>query len=169
MEKVLLAVEGVTPSKKALRYAVELCKRIKAELDVLQVISSRNYKKYIKNLGERVNRARSHVESSMIAATFAEAGEHEIAKALKEEALTNIISEFLPDSERDTVHCHLSVRSGPSDEEIVHFVNDHRDIVLTIYDAPEEDRGDTSSERNARVVPRRIRHQLSTPLVVLKG
>lgn len=167
MEKVLLAIDGITPNKKAVRYAVELCKRIKADLNVLQVISSRNYKKYMKNLGERVNRARSYVEGSMIAATFAEAGEHEMAKALKEQALSNI-NQFLPESERDAVHCHLSMKSGPLDKEIVHYVNEHRDIVLTIYDALEEDMGDTITERNTKVVPRRIRQQLSTPLVIVK-
>jgi nucleotide-binding universal stress UspA family protein len=163
MEKVLLAIDGITPDRKAVRYAAELCKRIKADLNVLQVIGQR----YIKSVGERVNRARTYVEGSMMAATYAEAGEHEMAKALKEEAL-NKITEFLSDSEKDAVHCHLSVRSGRPDEEILHYVNDHRNIVLTIYDAPQQDQDDFGAESKKKHVPMRIRKQLSTPLVVLK-
>lgn len=163
MEKVLLAINGITPNKKAVRYAVELCKHLKADLNVLQVIGQ----KYMKSLGERVNRARTYVEDSMTAATFAEAGEHEMAKTIREQALDKI-NRLLPDSERDAIHCHLSVRSGQPDKEILHYVNDHRNIVLTIYDAPEQDMNDISIEPKARHVPMRMRKQLSTPLVVFK-
>ena len=38
MEKVLLAIDGIYPNRKILEYAVDLCKRIKAELNILQVI-----------------------------------------------------------------------------------------------------------------------------------
>jgi nucleotide-binding universal stress UspA family protein len=86
MQKILLAIDGITPDKKALYYAVELCKRIKAELSVLEVISPRNSFRYFRNWGERVNKARKYVEDSMVAVTFAQAGEHELAKAIQEEA-----------------------------------------------------------------------------------
>lgn len=168
MQKILLAIDGITPDKKALYYAVELCKRIKAELSVLEVISPRNYFKYIKNWGERVNQAKRYVEDSMTAVTFAEAGDHEMAKALQEEAQKNF-SRLLPESERDAVHCRLSMKSGNPDKEIVRYVNDHRDIVLTIYDTPEEETSETVSERKTRSVPRRIRQELLTPIVVVKG
>jgi nucleotide-binding universal stress UspA family protein len=163
MEKVLLAIDGITPSKKAVRYAAELSKRIKADLHVLQVIGQ----KYMKGLGKRVSRARTFMEGSMMAATFAEAGEHETAQALKAEAL-NRINAFLPDSEKDAVHCHLSVRSGQPDKEILHYVNDHRNIVLTIYDAPGQDMNDMCNGPATRHVPMRIRKQISTPLVVIR-
>jgi hypothetical protein len=162
MEKVLLAIDGITPSKKGVRYAVELCKRMKADLNVLQVIGQ----KYIKGLGERFNRARTFVEGSMIAAAFAEAGEHEMAKVIKEQAM-NKINQFLPDSERNAVHCHLSVRSGQPEKEILHYVNDHRNIVLTIYDSPKQDMSDVRAESRTKHVPMRIRKKLSTPLVVI--
>ena len=168
MQRILLAIDGITPDKKALYYAVELCKRIKAELSVLEVISPRNYPRYIKNLGERVNQARRYVEDSMVAVTFAEAGDHEVARALQEEAQKKI-SQLLPESERDAVHCRLSMKSGSPDKEIVRYVNDHRDIVLTIYDTPEGQSDETVRERKTGSVPRRIREQLLTPLIVVKG
>jgi nucleotide-binding universal stress UspA family protein len=161
MKKILLAIDGITPNKKTVHYAVELCKRIKAELNILQIINSLN-------LGERVNRVRRYMEDSMIAATFAEAGEHEMAKDLREQALKNI-NRLIPESEKEAVHCHLSVRSGNPDKEIVNYVNDHRDIVLTIYNTPKEEMADADNEKNRRDVPRLIRQRLSTPLVVVRG
>lgn len=160
MEKVLLAIEGITPNKKAVRYAAELCKRIKADLNILQIINSLN-------LGERVNRVRRYIEGSMIAATFAEAGEHEMAKDVREQALKNI-NQWLPESEKESVHCHLSVRSGSPDKEIVNYVNDHRDIILTIYDISKEEMGEAHIKTKTRDVPYRIRQRLLTPLVVVR-
>ena len=161
MEKILLAIDGITPNKKAVHYAVELCKRIKADLNILQIINSLN-------LGKRVNRMRRYVEASMVAATFAEAGEHGMAMDLREQALKNI-NKLLPESEKEEVHCHLSVRSGSPDKEIVNYVNDHRDIVLTIYNTSKEEMGDDDTEAKKRDVPNRIRQRLSTPLVVVRG
>ena len=168
MQKVLLAIDGIKPNKKALYYAVGLCKRIKADLRVLQVISSRNYISYIKSWGKRVNHARKYVEDSMVAVTFAEAGEHQMALALKEEAQRNI-NQLLPESERDAVHCLLSMKSGSPDKEIVQYVNEHRDIVLTIYDTQEEKTDETVTDTKTKMVPRRMRRKLLTPLVVVKG
>ena len=42
MIKKLLAIDGITPDKKAFNYAVELCTRIKAELNILQIIRLQN-------------------------------------------------------------------------------------------------------------------------------
>lgn len=167
MQKVLLAIDGITPTQKVVRYAIELCKYIKADLNVLQIISSPSYGKYMENLKQRINKARKNIEDSMIAATFAEAGEHEMAKTQKKQDPAN--SGRLPSGPEGTdVHFHWSMKSGRPDKEIVNYVSNNRDIVLTIYDAPEEETGDTVLERDKNIVPRRIMQELETPLVVLK-
>jgi hypothetical protein len=61
------------------------------------------------------------------------------------------------------------MKSGSPDKEIVQYVNEHRDIVLTIYDTPGGETGETDEKRKRKSVPRRIRQQLLTPLVVVKG
>ena len=88
-------------------------------------------------------------------------------KDLREQALKNI-NQLLPESEKETVHYHLSMRSENPDKEIVSYVNDHRDIVLTIYNTPKQEMGDAARETTTRDVPRRIRQRLSTPLVVVR-
>ncbi len=86
MEKVLLAVDGIDHDRIVFNYAIELCKRIKAELNVFQIIRPKNYSKYIKKIRQQADLARTYIEGSMVAATFAEAGEHETAIDIMAEA-----------------------------------------------------------------------------------
>ena len=62
----------------------------------------------------------------------------------------------------------MRMKSGCPGEEIVRYVNEHRDVVLTIYDtAPEEnsERGIISEDRDE---PSDIKEHLSIPLVVIR-
>lgn len=169
MKKVLLAIDGMTPDKRVLNYAVELCKRIKSELDILQIIRLRTYSRYAKKVRQGSHHAKRYIEGAMIAATFAEAGEHEMAKEMKEmkaEALRNI-TQLLPESKKEGIPWHLTMRSGSPDQEILGYVNDHRNIVLTIYDASEEGK-EAPTGRKRKTLPREIREKLSTPIVMMK-
>lgn len=168
MEKVLLAFEGVTPNRKAFSYAMQLCKRIRAELSVLQIIRPRVYGQYFKKVREGTHHAKAYIEGSMVAATFAEVGEHDMARQMSTEALKNI-KKLLPSSEKAGVLCHLSTRSGNPDKEIVKYVNSHRDVVLTIYDSAEEKPDESSPWRARGVVTKRLRENLPTPLVIMRG
>lgn len=168
MERVLLAIDGITPNRKAFTYAVRLCKRIRAELSVLQIIRPRLYSQYFKKVREGAHHAKGYIEGSMVAATFAEAGEHEMARDMRAQALHNI-HHLLPESEKAGIPYHLTVRSGNPDKEIVNYVKDHRDVVLTIYDFPEEEQDEASFEREKRVVREKIRENLPTPLVIMRA
>jgi nucleotide-binding universal stress UspA family protein len=168
MQKVLLAVDGIKPTEKAFRYAVELCQRLRAELRVVQVIRPGQCNKYLKKIRTGAYRAKCFIENSMVAATFAEAGEHEMAREIMALARKNV-NRLLPESERAGVSCHLSMTSGRPGKEIVRYVKEHRDVVLTIYDtAPEENsaRGIAAEEGDA---PVEIKELLSIPLVVMRS
>jgi nucleotide-binding universal stress UspA family protein len=165
MKKILLAVDGISPDHKSFRYAVELCKRMKAELNVFQIIDPRNYREYLKKMRKGTGYARGYFESSMVAATFAEAGEHGTAAEIMSEALKNI-KRLLPESEKEGIPCHLTITLGPTDNKIIDYVNAHRDVVLTIYDSPGK------SGRRGVVVKEtpvlcNIKKALSIPLVVV--
>jgi len=137
MEKVLLAIDGVTPDKKAFHHAVELCLRIKAELNVLQIVRPQNITGCFQKMKHTASQARQLFEGSMMAATFAEAGEHETADALMTEALENI-KKLLPESEKAGVPYHLTMKSGDPAEAIIKYVRAHRDVVIAVYDAVNE-------------------------------
>jgi hypothetical protein len=170
MKKVLLAIDGMTLDRRVFSYAVELCKRIKTELDILQIIRLRTYSRYAKKVRQGSHHAKRYIEGAMIAATFAEAGEHEMAKEMKEmkaEALRNI-NQLLPEPKMAGIPWHLTMRSGSPDQEILSYVNDHRNIVLTIYDASEEEGKEAPTGRKKKTLPREIREKLSTPIVMMK-
>jgi nucleotide-binding universal stress UspA family protein len=167
MEKILLIIDGIAPDSRILDYAVALCKRMRVGLDVLQILGPRSCRKYLKRVKKGARHARSLFEDAMVAATFAEAGQHDIAEQLKMQALENI-DRLIPKSEKDGIDYHLTLKSGNADEEIVRYVSDHRDVVLTIYDASgAQDKQERASviKRNA---VRQIGQKLSTPLVIMR-
>jgi hypothetical protein len=45
------------------------------------------------------------------------------------------VEHLLKESEKAGVQCRFSITSGNPEKEIVDYVNDHRDVILTIYDA----------------------------------
>ena len=168
MQKVLLAIDGINPDRKIFDYAVQLCRRIKAELNVFQVINPRKYSEYLKTIRKRADNARKYFEGTMVAATFAEAGEHETAREIMSKALENI-NRLLPESEKAGVQCHFAVKTGNPAKEIINYVNAHRDVVLTIYDSSLEDRKEARGVKKQQGVPREIKQQLAVPLVIVQN
>ena len=168
MKKVLLAIDGIVPDQKVFQYAIQLCKRIKAELNVFQIINPQNFSEYLKKVRKSAGTARSYFASVMMAATFAEAGEHETAKEIMAAALKNY-NRLLPESEKEGVPCHFSMKSGSPDKEIIDYVNANRDIVVAIYDAARHENEGTKITQKKKTTPGRIRHKLAVPLVVINS
>jgi nucleotide-binding universal stress UspA family protein len=167
MEKVLLAIDGMTPDRKAFRYAVSLCKRIRAELSIFQIIRPQYYREYKKKIRKKGLFARKFIEGSMVAATFAEAGEHETALDIMAE-VSKEIRRLLQESEEAGVHCHFSITSGNPEKEIVNYVNDHRNVVLTIYDVSNPDVNEAANSIKKNTLER-ITKGLSVPLVMVQN
>ncbi|MFC1577689.1 hypothetical protein ACFL36_01630 [Thermodesulfobacteriota bacterium] len=167
MEKILLAIDGIAPDSRIFNYTVALCKRMRAGLDVLQILGPRSCRKYLKKAKQGALNVRSVFEDAMVAVTFAEAGQQDIAEQLKMQAFENI-DRLIPKSEKEGIDYHLTLKSGNADEEIVRYVCDHRDVVLTIYDASgtkDERNGVSAKKRNA---VRQVGQKLSTPLVIMR-
>ena len=168
MEKVLLAIDGMTPDRKAFRYAVALCKRIRAELSIFQIIRPQYYREYKKKIRKKGLFARKFIVGSMVAATFAEAGEHETALDIMAE-VSKEIRRLLQESEEAGVHCHFSITSGKPEKEIVNYVNDHRNVVLTIYDVSDHDVYEGNNISRKKNVLAKLTKGLSVPLVMVQN
>ncbi len=164
MKKVLLTIDGMTGDQKVFGYAISLCKRISAELRIFQVIRPRYYRKYIKKIRKNAMIAQKVWESTMAAATFAEAGEHETALDLMAEG-SEQVEHLLKESEKAGVHCRFSIRSGDPEKEIVAYVNDHRDVILTIYDAFGNSGSADIFEKKTTLA--NIKRSLSVPVVTV--
>lgn len=167
MEKVLLAIDGITPDKQAFDHAVALCLRIKAELKILQVIKPQKITDCLKKMKSTAHQAKRFFEGSMMAATFAEAGEFESADVLMSEALKNI-NKLLPESKRAGVPCHLTMKSGEPMKTIVQYVRENKDVVVAVYDGA--DGKDPKTGRSKKNNP--LQAGLSTlpiPVVMLRN
>jgi len=164
MRKILLAINGVKPNRKVFSYAVQLCKRLKAELIVLQVVDPGGGESRMGLIGRKTRQARKILESSLTAATFAEAGEHETAREMMIQARKQI-NELLPETAKAGIQCHFTMKAGPPDREIVRYTRRHRDIVLTVYDgSAAEAQGERGLSRG-RDVAGIIRERLTIPVV----
>ena len=164
MKKVLLSIDSMTPDRKAFHYAVALCKRIKAELNIFQIIRPRYYRNYMNKIRKNSLLAKKVMESAMVAATFAEAGEHETALDMMAGA-SKQIEHLLQESEKAGVHCRFSIKAGDPEKEIIEYVNDHRDVILTIYDAFDVNGTVDIPEKKSTLA--KIKRNLSVPLVTV--
>lgn len=167
MEKVLLAINGTTPNKKSFKYAIDLCMRIKADLKVLQVVNPQNFDGCIAKIKHTANNAKRFFESSMMAATFAEAGEHETAGTLMDQARRNT-NKLLPESTKAGVSCELLIKSGDTTEEIVNYVRENKDIVIAIYDTPRKN-PNNSNKKQSNIDLESITKGLSIPVVMVQA
>lgn len=169
MKKILLAINGMTPGHKVFAYAVQLCQRLKAELCVLQIVEPSRHGAYLKTIVGKARRARHYLEDSMTAVTFAEAGEHETARAMMIQARKNL-NELLPETAKAGVLCSVTMKTGSPGREIVRYVYNHRDVMLTVYDdgtdATKRDSKRSSIKQN---VVEEIKKQLPTPMVTMHG
>lgn len=167
MKKVLLAIDGTAPDKNAFQYAVQLCRRIKAELNVLQVVGAKTFGGYMSKAKRKAKPAKRYVEGAFMAAAFAEAGEHETADALMSEALRNL-KQLLPESEKEGIRYHVTVKAGSLKREIIRYLGEHRDVVLTVYDAQHRRGSDRGFAKQYGSHTEAIQKALSIPLVVVQ-
>ncbi len=164
MKKVLLAIDGISPSRQAFHYAVALCKRIKGELSMFQIIRPQHFQTYKK----KVHIVREFIEGSMTAVTFAEAGEHEVALDVATE-VSEYIKHFTQKSEEEGVHCDFTIKTGVPEKEISKYVSSNGNIVLTIYDASDADTDKMAHISREKRTLGKLKKDLSVPLVTVQN
>ena len=168
MKKILLAIEGSAPDSSTFSYAVSLCKRMRAGLEILQILSPRAYRRYAEKAMRGIRQAKNAFEDAMVAVAFAEAGQHEIVEQMQKQARAEL-DRLIPAPDRKGLQYQLTLKPGNPGDEIVRYVGDHRDVVLTIYDAAE-----VKNEKAIRQVKKRnqisaIAQKLPIPLVFKRG
>ena len=77
------------------------------------------------------------------------------------------IKRLLKESEEAGVHYHFSMKSGNPEKEIVDYVNDHRNVVLTIYDVSEQGADQNANISEKKNALAKITKGLSVPLVTV--
>ncbi len=168
MKTVLLAIDRLEPHRNALDYALTLCRRMSAGLEVLHIVHPpKSPGRPLKRRNGRLGKAGEAFERAMVTITFAEAGVPDPAEALKA-AARDRFQRILPQSPQ----CRIAYRCVVSDEAADHlierYVRNRRQIVLTIFDP--RARRDSSGRRrtNQRSAGTGAMPQLSIPLVLVK-
>ena len=157
MKKILLAISGQSPHEEVLRYSLGLAQRLKARLEVLQVIGPSVESRWRKVVNG-VRGGRRLFEETMAASAFAEAGDPETARNITE--LMARAEQSLDTDLGPRVDYRVTLRQGEPEKEIVRFVEKNRDIVLAVYDAEVSETDD--------VFPEQLRKILAIPTVAIK-
>jgi hypothetical protein len=114
---VLLVIEGEAPDPKAFHYALNLCKRTAAELDILQVICKSESEPDYDTLSRKMS-----------------------------EASKNLV-ELVRRAEEREVPFKVTMRLGDVSQKLFNYAKRHRDVGIVVFDspraktAPKKDRG----------------------------
>ncbi len=161
MKQVLLAINGELPTKAIFRYSVDLCKRVGAELNILQFIEETKIVQCISRTKKRVKRLGKILEDSFTGIAFAEEGVPEMA----EEFLPGISGPLkeLIKTHRPGISLKLSASYANPERELSNYIDTHQDIILAVFDPSE----DQQSPHSLKMIEN-IRPKLGVPLVVVK-
>lgn len=164
MKQVLLAIDGDIPTDSVFQYAVGLCRRIQAQLNILQFVKKKSFTRCISSTKKKVGQLGKLLEDSFAGVAFAEEG------------VAYMADEFLPDvsdslrelikSDHAGISLEVIVSSGSPEKELSNYIDDHQDIVLTIFD-PSRDKPIKAG--HSRLIIEAIKKKLSVPLVVVKA
>ena len=160
MKRILLAIEGASPREEAIRYSLGLAQRLRARLEVLQVVRP-SVEKGWKRIVSRLRESGRALESTMVAATFAEAGEPSTARELHSmmQRVSNEIAQQEAAGQDSRPDYDVFLKVGDPRKEVRRFVAEHRDVVLAVYDSSDSDRESSSFDE--------ISKELAIPTVAI--
>lgn len=165
MKTILLAIAGDYPDRPALRYAMDLCAKMKARLSVLQVVSTGKKRRVNeKTVGEKLKYIRKMVEETMMEITFAEYGETYVSQNFQD--ADKDFQEEMNNADTRVSIADLRVVSGKTSTEITGYLRSHREVILAVYDAS----GNRKKRPGKRHhIPRRIFEETKVPFVTMKN
>ncbi len=119
---VLLVIEGENPDPSAFSYAVNLCKRTNAELDILQVIE-------ISGKGE---------DYELLSQKMARSSRH--------------LVDFVRQLEQTAVPFKVTMRLGEPGSKLFNYAKRHKDVAMVILDSPKARESTAKNDAWARWV-----------------
>jgi K+-sensing histidine kinase KdpD len=119
---VLLVIEGESPSPEPFAYALNLCKRTNAELDLLQVIEQSR---------EREN--------------------YELLSHKMIEGSRNIVA-LVRQLEGEDIPFKVTIRLGDVSQKLFNYARRHKDVAMVIFDSPSLRKGSEMSQTWSRLL-----------------
>jgi nucleotide-binding universal stress UspA family protein len=141
--KIILASDA-GPSSKGFRYAVELCRKMKADLAFLNVVQPSRKHTYWLRVQRRLER--ELLQDAQVA-----------------------VGRLLPEAREAGVACEVQVKSGSLEEELLSYAANTPGVAMVLLDAPEQ--VDLLSEVYAisRGLAERVSAALPCPVVHMIG
>ncbi|MCB2147831.1 MAG: hypothetical protein KQI81_15235 [Deltaproteobacteria bacterium] len=169
MKTLLFATDHLTPDRKALDYALVLCRRMRAGLEVLHILQGTNS---VGNPGKHrhtpVHLAGNDYAGAVVTATVGEAGLHDPSEALKA-AASDQFQRLLPDPPDTRIDYRCVVTGEPTRTIIERYVRNHRHIVLTVFDPRLHHHPSGARKKESRPAGGKAMPKLPIPLVLVKN
>lgn len=178
MKQILLAISRETPSRKAFSYALDLSRKIRAELGILRFMEKRGLAEHFPVSREKAARLGRFLEDSFADVALAEEGMETVrSRTAKISGQKPSISTSPGEGRSQTdplrklltaddpeIRPECAAAETDTDTDLTRFVDTHRDVVLTILDSPDE--GRSPAQAKARI--KKLKRTLGVPLVVIK-
>jgi hypothetical protein len=119
---VLLVIQGESPSPEPFAYALNLCKRTNAELDLLQVIEQSR-----------------------------ERDDYELLSHKMIEGSRNIVS-LVRQLEEEDIPFKVTIRLGDVSQKLFNYARRHKDVAMVIFDSPSIKKGSEMSQTWSRLL-----------------
>jgi len=158
MKKILLATYGISPDPSSVLCTLDIASQLGSEVEIFEVLSP-NLDAQIKREGA-LKLVKSFMEDVMVAVTFAEQKEHEIAKEVIDEAMANL-RPFWGKVRDAGLKVDLVIRRGDIVKEIVNYVHVKKDIILAVLSLGK-------SKKKNKII-KRLEKELDIPLVIVKS
>lgn len=163
MKTVLFATDHMPPDPEALDYALVLCRRMAARLEVLHILqssASADSDKRQRRPGKSPARRKEKPQGGISAGT--ESGAPEVDRIPGSEGVDRL-KEWLPDPPNTSVAYHCEVADGKTGTIIERYVRKHGEIVLTVFDPRSDRHSDDVRSKTKGEMPR-----LAIPLVLMR-
>lgn len=169
MKTVLFAIDHMEPDPKSLDYALELCRRMSAGLEVLHIVRPpKSPGRPAKRRRGRVGLAREVFQRAMASVSVAETGVPDPVSALKTAARKRF-TRLLPNTSDVRVAYGCMVTDDAPEAVIERHVRSRRHIVLTVLDPRSRRRLSGVRDRTEKRAGGTPMPKLSVPLVLVKN
>jgi hypothetical protein len=106
LQTVLLVIEGETPDEDTFNYAVRLCQRMEAEIDILQIIDRNDNSNDYDLLSRRMSLGSTHIVT------------------------------LLQRLERENIPFKITIRIGDVNQKLFNYAKRHKDVAVVVLDSP---------------------------------
>lgn len=163
MKQILLAIDGNIPTDSVFQYAVGLCRRIQADLNILQFVKEERLTRCLSATKKKVGRLGKLLEDSFAEVAFAEEGLPMMGKEFSPQ-VSDSLNELIK-AGHARVALEVTASNSSPEKDLPHYIDDHQDIVLAIFDPSTDQPGRTGHSLSTIET---IKKKLRIPLVVVK-